>query len=133
MVRINKGVSVPHHSSKNLLKCVQRRLLTNVHYFQDQYTFPTIESKLTTITSLVHPSSGSCWFRDRAWPGAPCPPSTACSRHQSSSAPAPPRSSPGGACWRCRRSRLRYDRIEKKGKTLGREKEREIKRWFLIS
>ena len=72
-------------------------------------------------------SMGSCWFRDRAWPGAPCPPSTACSRHRSSSVPAPPRSSPGGACWRCRRSRLRYDRIEDKEKKLGRKQERDQK------
>ncbi len=44
--------------------------------------------------------------RGRAWLRAPCPRPRGCSPRRSSSGPAPPRSSPAGACSRCRRSRL---------------------------
>ena len=42
----------------------------------------------------------------RASSGARHPPSTGCWRRRSWPGPAAPRSSPGGACWRCRRCGL---------------------------
>merc|ERR1719239_1561765 len=39
----------------------------------------------------------------RAWPPAPCPPSTGCSPHQSSSAQARPLSTRACVCLRCHR------------------------------